>query len=245
MPKRGPAVCTVLLLTALLGGCRVDFWFSSDGDDDFCCADATGVWEGTVSAGGASFTATGLIIAGRLRVLSLDGGPVFDGPFSVSRDDLTADTTHYAADGAAVATGRVSATVSTRSRISGRYTTTDGGSGTLSLRYDPATGRGSSLSVTDANWFATDGSYSLSLAIDANGMINGADTDGCVYGGLLSLIDPTRNLYRIAVSASSCGAANGNYTGLATVTDGTRLNDTLLFSASNPNRVLFGALGRT
>lgn len=61
----------------------------------------------------------------------------------------------------------------------------------------------------------------------------------------VSLIDPTRNLYRIAVSASSCGAADGSYTGLASVTDGTRVNDTLLFSASNPTRVMFGALGRT
>lgn len=245
MPERRAVLCTALLLTVLLGGCRVSIWASSDGDDDFCCADATGVWEGTVSTGGGTFTATGLIIAGRLRIFSLDGGPVFDGPFSVSRDDLTANTTHYTADGVTFATGRLTATVGTRSWISGRYTTSDGGTGTLSLRYDPATERGSSLSVTDANWFATDGSYSLSLAIDARGAISGSDTDGCVYGGLLSLIDPTRNLYRIAVNASSCGAADGSYTGLASVTDGTRLNDTLLFSASNPNRVLFGALGRT
>lgn len=244
MLKRSSAVCIALLSTILLGGCRVDFRFSSD-DDDFW-TDATGVWQGTLTeTGSGGFPVTGLIIAGQLRVFGLGGGPAIAGSYAISRDSLSAPTTHYAGDGAAEADGTLSATVSTQSWISGSFTTTDGGSGTLSLRYDSVTSRGASLAALDGNWFATDGTYSMSLAIDATGAISGSDTDGCVYAGQVRIVNRTVDVYGISLAVSSCGAADGSYSGHGALTDAAGPNDRLVFMASNPGRALVRALNRT
>jgi len=241
--QRTVAFCAALLSTVLLGGCRVDFWFSSD-DDDFW-TDATGVWQGTLTeTGSGGFPVTGLIIAGQLRVFGLGGGPAIAGSYAISRDSLSAPTTHYAGDGTAEADGTLNATVSTRSWISGSFTTTGGGSGTLSLRYDALTARGASLAVLDGNWFVTDGGYSMSLAIDAAGTVSGSDTDGCVYAGRARIIDPTVNVYGLSLSASGC-AADGSYSGHGALLDTTLTNGRLVFMASNPDRAIVRALDRT
>lgn len=244
MFNRGLRLGTLLLLPTLLGGCWLGVSYSS-GDDDFCCADATGVWEGTVTESGVgTYAVTGLITGSQLRVFSLHGGPVFAGTFSITYDNLTATTTHYT-DAIATASGSLTATVATRNWISGAYTLADGDSASLDLTYAPLTSRDSSLSVTDANWFVTDGIYSMSLAIDATGAISGSDSDGCVYTGQVNIIDPHINIYGIAITASSCGAANGTYSGHGTIIDTTVADGRLVFMVSNPGHALVRALDRT
>ena len=208
---------------------------------------ATGVWEGTFTDTGAPYPVIGLIYGGQLRVYSAQEGVLYEGPITVNGTDFTATLDVVDSVAGRYTTVTMTGQVVTGSSMNGTYTdNTPGGArnGTFSLTYDAVTERGASLTTTDANWFATDGAYSITLAIDATGDIAGTDTpDSCVYNGTLAVQDPAINVYGITVDISGCGI-DGSYTGYATVTDTTTTDDTLLFVASTANMVIFGELNR-
>jgi len=130
--------------------------------------------------------------------------------------------------------------------ITGNYSTSYGSNGTVSLAFDPITYRGSSLATISDIWSLTDGSYTLTLAVDINGRITGSDTAGCLYNGTASIIDPNINIYGVSISLTSCGnfAFNGSYSGYGVVSDNTTTNDTLIYVIDNVNYLLFGSLTR-
>ena len=206
---------------------------------------ATGVWEGTFTDTG-SYPVTGLIRDGQVRIFSAQEGVLYEGPITVNGTSFTATLDVVDSVAGRYTSVNVTGTVVTGVSIDGTYTdNTPGGvrNGTFSLTYDAITERGASLATTDANWFATDGVDSITLAIDAAGDIAGADTDACVYNGTLAAPDPAINVYDVAVDISGCGI-NGSYTGFATVTDTVTTNDTLVFVASSATMVIFGELDR-
>ncbi|MFZ5622471.1 MAG: hypothetical protein ACOY5W_15740 [Pseudomonadota bacterium] len=210
MFERARILCAALLLSTLLGGCGGG---GSSSSTAVATADATGVWEGTITQNGVgTYSVTGLITGGQMRFISVDGNALYEGTVSVSGSTLTATTTNYVIDGGIFSTSTLTGTVVTASSISGTFTSSDGGSGNFSLTYDPVTTRGSSLATITANWFVTDGVYSMSIPIDATGAINGADSDGCVYTGQVNIIDPAVNIYGVSLTASVCAAA-GAYSG--------------------------------
>ena len=206
---------------------------------------ATGVWEGTFTDTG-TYPVIGLIYDGQLRIFNAQEGVLYEGPITVNGTSFTATLNVIDDVAGPYTTVTMSGTVATGDSMVGNYTdNTPGGvrNGTFSLTYDPVTERGASLTTTNANWFATDGAYSITLAVDATGDIAGTDTDVCVYNGTLAVQDPTINIYGITVDISGCGI-DGSYTGYATVTDTTTTDDTLLFVASTANMVIFGELNR-
>lgn len=210
MFERARILCAALLLSTLLGGCGGG---GSSSSTAVATADATGVWEGTITQNGVgTYSVTGLITGGQMRFISVDGNALYEGTVSVSGSTLTATTTNYVIDGGIFSNSTLTGTVVTASSISGTFTSSDGGSGSFSLTYDPITTRGSSLATITANWFVTDGAYSMSIPIDATGAINGSDSDGCVYTGQASIIDPAVNIYGVSLTASVCAAA-GAYSG--------------------------------
>ncbi|MBZ0071514.1 MAG: hypothetical protein K8I04_07285 [Gammaproteobacteria bacterium] len=71
MFKRAYVLCAVLLLSTLLAGCGGG---GSSSSTPVATADATGVWEGTITQNGVgTFSVTGLITGGQMRFLSADG----------------------------------------------------------------------------------------------------------------------------------------------------------------------------
>lgn len=243
MFERARILCAALLLSTLLGGCGGG---GSSSSTAVATADATGVWEGTITQNGVgTYSVTGLITGGQMRFISVDGNALYEGTVSVSGSTLTATTTNYIIDGGIFSTSTLTGTVVTASSISGTFTSSDGGSGSFSLTYDPITTRGSSLATITANWFVTDGVYSMSIPIDATGAINGSDSDGCVYTGQVNIIDPAVNIYGVSLTASACGLYDGAYSGYAVVADDTGMNDILVFTVSNANVVIVGVLDRT
>jgi hypothetical protein len=65
-------------------------------------------------------------------------------------------------------------------------------------------------------------SSTLTLSINSNGEITGAHSNGCIYGGTVSIPDTSRNMARLNVQLSGCGNRltsstrwNGHYQGLA------------------------------
>lgn len=242
MLERARILCAALLLSTLLGGCGGG---GSSSSTAVATANATGVWEGTITQNGVgTYSVTGLISGGQMRFISVDGNVLYEGTVSVTGSTLTATTTNYVIDGGIFSTSTLTGTVVTASSISGTFTSSDGGSGSFSLTYDPITTRGSSLATITANWFVTDGTYSMTIPIDAAGAINGADSDGCVYTGQVNIIDPAVNIYGVSLTASACGLYDGAYSGYAVVADDTGTNDILVFTVSSANVVIVGVLDR-
>ena len=127
-----------------------------------------------------------------------------------------------------VTTTSVSGTVTTKSSLSATYTG-GGDSGSIALTYDPLYERDSSLSLIAGDWF--DGA--ISISIDSLGTFSGFDTSGCSYSGQVSIINSSFDAYKVNVTASSCGGADGSYDGLAALSDNLGLNDTLTAGVSN------------
>ena len=117
--------------------------------------------------------------------------------------------------------------------------TTDSGSAQLDLSYGALYEAGSSLALTAGVWsfgeaFLGGGAYAVTLDIDANGGLFGNDSDGCIFSGAVSIIDDRYNAYRASVRIDNCGDFDGDYSGLAFLSDrdAGRLN-ALALSVSN------------
>ena len=72
-----------------------------------------------------------------------------------------------------------------------------------------------------------------SFAIDANGVISGQTTTGCVLSGQVSVIDAAANTYAVnlVADAATCGALAGDYNGLGSSQDDTVMDDVFIFAA--------------
>ena len=113
------------------------------------------------------------------------------------------------------------------------------GSGQIELDYNTLYETGSSLDSTTGIWsfgeaFLGGGAYAVTLDIDATGGLFGNDSDGCVFSGRIRIIDGRYNAYGASVAVDNCGNFDGNYDGLAFLSDrdSGRLN-VLTISVSN------------
>ena len=116
--------------------------------------------------------------------------------------------------------------------------------GTISLSYDPMYEQPPALSSLEANWFYTDGTYSITISMDGIGQFTGDDTDGCHYDGRLQLTQPGTNAFLFGFDLTACGTSNGRYDGLATVVDSVVQADTLIASVDNNQLALLFVLSR-
>jgi hypothetical protein len=77
------------------------------------------------------------------------------------------------------------------------------------------------------------------MVIDTFGSISGRDTDECTLAGVISILDPTINLYALDVDVADC-VLDGSYSGLATLVDA----GTTVPCVSNPSYILFYPMTR-
>ncbi len=196
----------------------------------------SGMWRGTAtsSAFGTTTDLLGIVSESREAFFISSQGAQYHGSLSVSGAHVSGTVTSYAPvgfvfpDGSVVTTTSVSGTVTTKSSLSATYTG-GGDSGSIALTYDPLYERDSSLSLIAGDWF--DGA--ISISIDSLGRFSGFDTSGCTYSGQVSIINSSFDAYKVNVTASSCGGADGSYDGLAALSDNLGLNDTLTAGVSN------------
>ncbi|MBT8088936.1 MAG: hypothetical protein KJO01_01880 [Gammaproteobacteria bacterium] len=177
--------------------------------------------------------------SGEFRFLSLDTFGQFIGTFTVSGNAASGTGLGWApigftwTDGTVLTSVSITATVTERQQFNGSWSTGTSESGTFTFAYSDTHQRTSSFSKLSANWFYTDGLYSVTISIDQNGSISGSDTDGCVYVGDASIPDASVNTYAFDVTVMSCGPFNGMYAGLAVLDDDTVQDDTLILSIDN------------
>ena len=129
--------------------------------------------------------------------------------------------------------------------------TTQSSSAQLDMSYSALYEAGSSLALTAGVWsfgeaFLGGGAYAVTLDIDADGRLFGNDSDGCIFSGAVSTIDDRFNAYRTSVRIDNCGNFDGDYNGLAFLSDGDvgRLN-ALTLSVSNDVFAFYSVFNKT
>ncbi len=218
----------------------------SDPDTPPPVSEVDGIWRGSfVSDSTGSYSLLGLIKDGEIRMLSADNGSIHAGTASVASGGVfSATTTDYAIGGTVYAETSMTGSYVQGQSISADYTATNGDSGTVSLTYDELYDRDSSLALTEGIWSVTEGAYTFTITIQADGTLDGSDTDGCIYSGSVSIIDSNKNLYDVDVSAANCGVADGDYNGYGVISDDQSANDTFSLVANNENYIIYGDLTR-
>jgi CRISPR-associated protein Csb1 len=141
-------------------------------------------------------------------------------------------------------TSTLNGTFAEQSDIGGTFSSSYGTTGTLSVSFDPLFNRPSPLALLEGTWSYTEPGYSISIDVDDQGEINGSDSDGCVFFGVASVLDPEHNTYGIDIDVTNCGPMNDTYSGLAILNDELTLNDTLRYFVYSQHYILFNFLTR-
>jgi len=215
---------------------------SSGGSDTPVNNDLGGIWNGTVISTDGAESSIGLISeAGKLFFLTDD--ELVLGSVGTSENDFNGTADSYSPEGVAIG-GKFSGTFTARSIFSGSASYQGTQTSTFTYTYDDAHARGSSFDAVAGTYSETEGGYTETYTIDSEGNITGSDTDGCVFGGSLSLLDTQYNMYDFRLIASNCGDFNGTYNGLAALMDDTEQNDTLAMGAEGPIYLIAGSIPR-
>lgn len=207
-----------------------------------------GIWTGTFTESGmGTYVVDMLVYNGEIIGLSTDASAIFVGTYTVSGNSITADVKAYAIGGGPYATSVITGTFSEQSQFDATFSSTYISSGTTStgsitLTYDSIYDRSSSLAMLEGTWSETDGAYTITADVDAFGSLSGTDTAGCGYSGVISILDPNKNLYGIDIDVSTCSSFNGSYDGFAVLTDTTTQNDTFVYTVSNDYYVIMGVM---
>jgi hypothetical protein len=201
-----------------------------------------GIWQGTAHSNleGIDMEVIGLIYEGNVRFY-LPASDTFNaGTISVNGDNFSATLTDIDNNESTTLSGSYISGVS----ITGTYTSSSGDSGSTSLSYDSIYNRPSSLSQTQGTWSFTEGSYSSSITIQADGTIAGSDSNGCTFSGSVTLLDSTKNLYNTVVQITNCGLVNEQLSGWGVVYDKASPNDTLFMIINNSQEWRVAELSR-
>lgn len=205
-----------------------------------------GIWEGLITlTDGTKYEAAGFVTeTGELRFITEDGAQQV-GRISSAGSVINGEVTEYTASTAPVS-GTITGEISARNTLSGSAQFGGVTTSTFSFKYDTLYERDSSLAVVSGIYSDTDGiGYTETYTIESDGTITGSDTDGCVFGGLVSILDPNYNMYRVQLTVSNCADLDGTYTGLGALSDANGSeNDTFIISLTGPAYVITGFVPR-
>jgi hypothetical protein len=211
---------------------------------------ANGIWHGTFTEPPyGTFNLSVLTYDGEIIAMSTDAGAVYHGQYLLNQNALSGSVNGFEIGGGLFASANISATYSEQGTISGNVSTLYLISGerttsTFNVIFDELFNRPSSLALLEGTWSYTEPGYSVSIDVDDQGEISGSDSDGCVFFGLASVLDPEHNTYGIDVNVTNCFQMNDTYSGLAVLDDEVTPNDTLRYFVSGQNYLLFNFLTR-
>lgn len=204
-------------------------------------ADPSGIWSGTFTEAGATYSMVALVDDHHLMAVSTDAGILYEGRISPAGSDVSGSFKVYEDGGGFVGNTAYAGTVKEGESIEGR--TGDGVS--FSLGYEPLYDRRVSLATAAGIWSQTDGAYTITLTLQESGSLSGGDTEGCQYSGTVAQPDRAHNLFKVLLTVANCSTAeNGTYTGYGVLNDGSETNDLLDFALSSANYIAVGELVR-
>jgi len=257
-------LATLLLALAGCGSSSSSSDRSSDGsgdnDPDTGNAPITGsqgpggIWLGEMmTEAGGFYDAAGLITEdGELHIVTADAEQTV-GTIRVSGSNFTATLTAYAADGEVfeqngknIIQGSAKGTFVARKTFAGSASLGGVPASQFLFLYDDLYERATSLASLSGTYSKSDSTgYTQTYTITSDGSVTGSDTDGCALNGKLSILNSNYNLFRIRVTVSNCDDLNGEYSGLAALTDWNGLVDTLIVSATGPTFAISGFIPRS
>lgn len=149
-------------------------------------------------------------------------------------------------DGTTVSDLSLEAVLVQGNSLAGTWTTAAGDSGSFDMLYDAEYDKDSSLTLLAGVWQSTDefGNPNASFTIDGLGAFTAANDSGCTSSGSFLVLDSRYNLYQMNSTIMGC-PIEGDYSGLALVTDDILANDSIIFSISNDQRALLVWLEKT
>jgi hypothetical protein len=189
---------------------------------------------------------------GRFRFASVDSAVQMSGNFAIVGDALSGDGTAFAdagvfwLDSTSATPVTIEGTISSRSEMSGTWTTVAGELGTFEFFYDPTFyERASPLNLLAGSWIAYDENLNpqVTFTIAADGSFVGQNTLGCNSMGQFAVIDAGFNLYEVQSTIADCVLA-GEYIGLAFLGDLLAPNDVLILSNDNGSRAFLTGFER-
>jgi hypothetical protein len=243
-PGKSLSIFSLLFLSIVL------IFLACSGDDGSSGTSASGYWEGSIysSVENEYYPIIGVVSEDNeaifLANIDVQVYQLFAGTLNVSGNSVTGALTGYTKDilfqdGSTVGSVTFNGTVKTKKSIVGTFTGV-GDSGIFALIYNSYLyERASSLGLLAGQW-ASDDTY---IEIIANGSVTGGNTEGCVFNGSVSLIDPNFNTYRCNFTATSCADA-GSYNGIVVLRDETGYNNSLGYGVYNPTNAFWGELFR-
>lgn len=211
-----------------------------------------GIWSGSIrSSNGEVFEALGFVTeSGEMRFITSDSEQSV-GTMTVKNSSFDATLiaylpvgSYYIDTGLTFAMGNASGILAERSYLFGSAYLNGIVTSEFDFSYDPIYERSSSLSKIAGKYSDKGpGGFVENYTVDGVGRITGSNSDGCRYNGALSLLNTKYNLYRIVVTITSCDVLNGEYSGLASLSDdGGKTNDTLLLTVTGPRYIVSGYL---
>lgn len=220
--------CSMPLIAAAMASCTADGGFTEAPIiiNESAAGIYTGTFTSTAGAEPVDYQVTGIISQAHIgQFIIAESDRHYSGRLNVFGSDLTGTLTQYRGvqdrffgiDGvdSIAFDGRVAESDTIVADYSG-----ENDEGSLALAYDPSYETDSSLDKTSGIWmYSGAAGYTVTLTIEANGDIFGSDTNGCVYSGLISILDEDYNVYRVVVMISECGLINDEYPGLAFLSD--------------------------
>jgi hypothetical protein len=190
-----------------------------------------GLWKGTVTSSGQPQEAVGTVGDNGQFHLSMANGMTFVGTMQGSGTSFSMNMTAYMPEGQTFPNGAPSAsmafavTMTGNGMMTGTYSGA-GQSGSFSLAMDAMGSRSASLQAVAGTYTRSNSTgYTVTMTIGANGQLTGSNTRGCVFNGAVSVPSPTRNQYSISMTVTSCGALDGNYTGMGTLVDASSMTN--------------------
>lgn len=176
-----------------------------------------GIWQGVFDINGRGrYDFTALHIAGRSTAVSVQAKAMCRGHVELQEEQYyMARYELFALDGAPFDQATITGTLDQQA-IRSHFVTMNGGDiGAINLDYNPIYERKPELTELDGRWFFIDRDGLETNMSISDGRIIGADSDGCGYQGILTVIDPQYNLFDVVLNVSSCDSVNGEYSGLA------------------------------
>jgi len=251
------AACLALALTGCGGGSSGDSPPPNPPPPPPAPTDALpgGHWFGTVTNDLHAVTEEYIAMVdenGRFRFVSVDSAVQMSGNFAIAGDTLTGDGTAFAdagvvwLDSTSATPVTIEGTISSRSEMSGTWTTVAGELGTFEFFYDPTFyERASPLNLLAGSWIAYDENLNpqVTFTIAADGSFVGQNTLGCNSMGQFAVIDPEFNLYEVQSTIADCVLA-GEYIGLAFLGDLLAPNDVLILANDNGSRAFLTGFER-
>jgi len=255
------AISIILIIAFLAIGCGSsgDGSGNNGGGGNALTESPQGVWHGTIYSyvTELEYNVLGIVSENNvLHIINVDTGIFYTGIVDGSGNKADFTVTSYTSDGSVQyvhMTGTKAISVQITGTITPRYIllfkyNMNGDNGTLTLKYNKAYERHSSLSTIDDVWTMLSGSDMLTIGNQGNmtGNFNFIAT-GCLQSGKVSIINSLYGVYLFNIDVSDCGAWNGAYSGLGFVGDynvPNVPNDSLFYSISNSSNAIFVGYAR-